>query len=169
MDEVVDEVVVRPAREGDADALYRLGLAAIEHSAAGHYDQRQRAAWAGRRTAAGHARMIRETTTLVAVVGGDPAGFASVALRAVGGLRPGEVDQLFVDPRHGGRGIARSLLDAVAEAAASAGLTELVTHASWRAVPVFEALGYRRVEVETVELDGVSLTRALMRRTIGAR
>ena len=158
---------MRPARGDDAGALYRLGLAAIEHSAAGHYDERQRTAWAGRRTPEGHAWMIRETTTLVAEVGGVPAGFASVALRAVGGLQAGEVDQLFVDPRHGGRGVARSLLDAVAAAAAAAGLTELVTHASWRAVPVFEALGYHRVEVETVELDGVTLTRALMRRSIG--
>ena len=164
----MDQVLVRPAREDDADALYRLSLAAIEHSAAGHYDERQRTAWAGRRTTEGHAWMIRETTTLVAVVGGEPAGFASVAVRAVGGLRAGEVDQLFVDPGHGGRGVARALLDAVAEAAAAAGLTELETHASWRAVPVFEALGYRRVEVESVELDGVTLTRALMRRTIGA-
>ena len=160
---------MRAACEDDADGLYRLGLAAIEHSAAGHYDERQRAAWAGRRTAEGHVRMIRESTTFVAVVGGEPAGFASVALRAVAGLQAGEVDQLFVDPRYGGRGVARALLDAAAEAAAAAGLTELVTHASWRAVPVFEALGYRRVEVETVELDGVALTRALMRRTIGAR
>lgn len=159
---------MRPAHDDDADALYRLGLAAIQHSAAGHYDQRQRDAWTRRRTAEGHARMIRETTTLVAVVAGEPAGFASVAVRAVGGLQAGEVDQLFVDPRHGGRGVARALLEAVAEAAAAAGLTELVTHASWRAVPAFEALGYRRVEVETVELDGVPLTRALMRRTIGA-
>jgi putative acetyltransferase len=165
----MDEVVVRPAREDDAGALYRLGLAASEHSAAGHYDERQRTAWAARRSVEGHARMIRETTTLVAEVGGEPAGFAGVALRAVGGLQAGEVDQLFVDPRHGGRGVARALLDAVAAAASAAGLTELVTHASWRAVPVFEALGYRRVEVETVELDGVVLTRALMRRSIGAR
>jgi putative acetyltransferase len=163
----MDEVLVRPAHEDDADALHRVSLAAIEHSAAGHYDERQRTAWAGRRTAEGHAWMIRETTTLVAVVAGEPAGFASVAVRAVGGLQAGEVDQLFVDPRHGGRGVARSLLDAVAETAAAAGLTELVTHASWRAVPVFEALGYVQVEVETVELDGVPLTRALMRKTIG--
>jgi len=51
--------------------------------------------------------------------------------------------------------------------AVAAGLTELVTHASWRAVPVFEALGYRRAGIETVDVDGVTLTRALMRRTIG--
>lgn len=166
---VDDDVWVRRASEEDAEALHRLALAAIEQSAAGHYDDVQRNAWAGRRTAEGHARLIRDTTTFVAVVGLEPAGFACVALQPVGELQAGEVDQLFVHPRYGGRGIARRLLTGVEQAAAAAGLTELVTHASWRAVPVFEALGYRRVEVETVQMDGVTLTRTLMQRTIGAR
>jgi haloacetate dehalogenase len=165
----MDDVAVRPAHEDDVDALYRLGLAAIDQSAAGHYDERQRRAWAARRSRDGHARMVRETTTLVAEIRGEPAGFASVAVRPVGGLQAGEVDQLFVDPRHGGRGVARALLRAVERAAAAAGLAELVTHASQRAVPVFEALGYRRVEVETVDLDGVMLTRTLMRRAVDRR
>ena len=165
---VTDPIVIRRGRDEDADALHRLSLAAIAGSAAAHYDDRQRAAWSARRTAAGHLRMVRETTTFVAVDGDGLAGFVSVALHPVAGLRPGEVDQLFVDPRHGGRGVARLLLDAVAAAAAEAGITELSTHASWRAVPVFEALGYRRCETETVDLDGVELTRVLMRRTLAA-
>jgi putative acetyltransferase len=99
----------------------------------------------------------------VAVVDGRPAGFATVALRPVAALVAGEVDQLYVDPSCGGRGVARALLTAVATAAREAGLTDLVTHASWRAAPVFELLGYRRVEVETLELEGVPITRVLMR------
>ena len=59
--------------------------------------------------------------------------------------------------------VARLLLTAVADRARAAGLTQLSTHASWRAVPAFERMGYRRVEVETVDLDGVKLTRASMR------
>ncbi|WP_369133118.1 GNAT family N-acetyltransferase [Modestobacter sp. I12A-02662] len=160
-------VVVRRARVGDADALHRLSLDAIASSAVGHYDDRQRAAWAARRTREGHRWLVTATTTFVAVDGEDVAGFASVALHRVGVLQEGEVDQLFVDPRHGGRGVARLLLDAVARAAVAAGLRELVTHASWRAVPVFERAGFRQVAEETVDLDGVVLTRALMRRALG--
>jgi putative acetyltransferase len=160
-------VVVRPASDEDATALHELSVAAIARSAAGHYDDRQRTAWAGRRTPQGHSGMIRETTVFVGLVGEEIAGFASVALRPVGRLQAGEVDQLFVDPRFGGRGVARRLLEAVTQAAADAGLQELLTHASWRARPVFEALGYRQTAVETVDLDGVQLTRALMRRSIG--
>lgn len=161
--------VVRRADEEDADALFRLSVEAIATSAAGHYDERQRAAWAARRTRDGHRWMIRETATFVAVSGGQIAGFASVALHPVAALEAGEVDQLFVRPRHGGRGIALLLLEAVSAAAGAAGLPELVTHASWRAVPVFERAGFRQLGVETVEVDGVTLTRALMRKAITGR
>ncbi len=160
-------MVVRRARIGDADALYALSLDAIRRSAATHYDERQREAWVARRTPEGHRRLVTATTTFVAAAGEDVAGFASVALHPVGALQEGEVDQLFVDPRHGGRGVALLLLDAVATAAAGAGLAELVTHASWRAVPVFERAGFRQVAEETVDLDGVALTRVLMRRALG--
>ena len=161
-----EPVVVRRAVADDAPALYRLSVAAIRQSAAGHYGTAQLEAWAARRTPDAHRRMVEETATFVAVCGPEVAGFASVALEPVGSFVRGEVDQLFVDPRYGGRGVARLLLDAVAGAAAGAGLDELVTHASWRAAPVFERLGYRRVAVETVQLDGVKLTRVLMRRAV---
>jgi putative acetyltransferase len=160
-------VSVRRAREADAAVMCELSIDAITRSAAGSYDQRQRAAWAARRTPEGHRWMVRETSAFVALVGEEIAGFATVALRPVAALQAGEVDQLFVGPRHGRRGIALLLLEAVAAAGAAAGLAELVTHASWRAVPVFERAGYRRVAEEAVDVDGVTLTRALMRRPLG--
>jgi putative acetyltransferase len=155
-------VVVRAARPADAAALAAVSRAAIEESAAGHYTPAQLAVWAARRSEAAHARFVETTTVLVAEVDGVVAGFASVALAAVDGPAPGEVDQLFVAPSAGGRGVARALLTAVEAAARAAGLPALVTHASWRAAPVFERLGYRQVEVESVTLDGETLTRARM-------
>jgi putative acetyltransferase len=115
---------------------------------------------------AAHLRFIEGTRVLVAAVDGVVAGFASVALAPVDGLVAGEVDQLFVDPASGGRGVARALLSAVESTARSSGLASLVTHASWRAVPVFERAGFRQVEVESVTLDGEVLTRALMRQSL---
>ena len=156
-------MTVRRAGEDDAAALLALSLAAIRMSAAEHYEERQLDAWAARRTLEGHRRMVADTAVFVAGVGHEVAGFASIALQPVGSLAAGEVDQLFVHPAFGGRGVARALLVAVASAARDEGLTELVTHASWRAAPVFERLGYDRVEVETVQLDGVPITRVLMR------
>jgi putative acetyltransferase len=110
--------------------------------------------------------MIEETHAVVAVDGAVVAGFASVALEARGGLQRGEVDQLFVHPDSGGRGAARLLLTAVEDAARAAGIPELVTHASWRAAPVFHRLGYRQVQTETVRVDDQELTRALMRKLL---
>ncbi|MGY1813811.1 N-acetyltransferase family protein [Blastococcus sp. SYSU D00820] len=155
-------VVVRPAVPADAARLAAISRAAIEESAAEQYTPAQRAAWSARRTVEAHERYVEATSVVVAEVDGEVAGFASVALAAVDGLVPGEVDQLFVDPGAGGRGVARALLAEVARMARSAGLRSLVTHASWRAAPVFERAGYRQVEVESVDVDGEELTRVRM-------
>ena len=157
-------VVVRPASPADAVVLAELSRAAIEASEV--YTLAQRVAWASRRSVAAHLRFIEVTRVLVASVDGVVAGFASVALAPVDGLVAGEVDQLFVDPASGGRGVARALLSAVESTARSSGLASLVTHASWRAVPVFERAGFRQVEVESVLLDGEVLTRALMLKSL---
>ncbi len=157
-------VVVRPAAPADAVVLAELSRAAIR--AAEVYTPAQRVAWASRRSVARHLRCIEVTRVLVGSVDGVVAGFASVALSPVDELVAGEVDQLFVDPTSGGRGVARALLSAVESTARSSGLASLVTHASWRAVPVFERAGFRQVEVESVTLDGEVLTRALMRKSL---
>jgi putative acetyltransferase len=153
-------VTVRPAVPDDAPAMYALSLRAIRGSASEHYTGAQLEAWAARRSVAGHRRLVDETRTFVAVRGGVVVGFASLATL----LDEAEVlvDQLFVDPAVGGRGVARSLLAAVHDAARAAGVRRVITHASWRAVPVFERLGYRRVDVETVQVGDQTLTRALM-------
>ncbi|MGC5013803.1 GNAT family N-acetyltransferase [Streptosporangium sp. DT93] len=157
---------VRRAVPRDANDLYELSLRAIEVSAAAHYTSGQRAAWSRRRSLDGHLWMITETAAFVALDEGRVAGFATVALRPVDRLCRGEVDQLFVGPEHGGRGVARLLLETVEEAARADGVTELVTHASWRAAPVFERLGYLRDEVETVHLDDQTLGRVRMRKPL---
>ncbi|SFT68131.1 putative acetyltransferase [Geodermatophilus amargosae] len=161
-------LVLRPAVVADAPALAALSRAAIEVSAAGHYGDAQRRAWAARRTVEAHRRYVEVTAVVVAEVDGAVAGFASLALRPVDGLVPGEVDQLFVHPSAGGRGVARALLATVEERARGAGLTALVTHASWRAAPVFERAGFRQVEVESVTVDGEVLPRVRMERVLAA-
>jgi putative acetyltransferase len=157
---------VRTAVPGDAAALCSLSVSAIRRSAAGHYTASQIEAWVGRRTVAAHRIMIESTTTLVAVAGNGVAGFAAIALAPAPPLEAGEVDQLFVSPSHDGRGVARLLLNSVESVARDAGLDVLVTHASWRSVPVFERLGYEQVEIETVQVGDEELTRAYMRKQL---
>lgn len=157
---------VRPAAPGDAAQLHEVSQEAILRSAAGHYEPGPLQAWAGRRSVAGHERMVERTTVYVAEDAGRIAGFVAVALEPGHGLVAGEVDQLFVRPEAGGRGIARLLLTEAERAARAAGLTELGTHASWRAVPVFERHGFTRLETETVRVGDHELTRARMRKPL---
>ena len=152
------QVTVRQALPDDAADLYSLSLRAIRLSASPHYTAEQLEAWAGARSVEQHRALIEHTRTLVGVCDGRSAGFTSVALEPWGTLERGEVDQLFVDPAFGGRGVARALLTEAESLGAR------VTHASWRAAPVFERYGYVREEVETVHLDGQTLTRVRMRR-----
>jgi putative acetyltransferase len=164
-------VYVRPAVVGDAGELHALSAAAILESAAEHYSEQQLRAWVGRRSVQGHVRMIERTAAYVAVDEDADriAGFATVALDGAHGLVPGEVDQLFVRPESGGRGAARLLLSEVERAARAAGLSELVTHASWRAVPVFQRHGFVPIAVETVSVGDQELTRARMRKALTGR
>jgi putative acetyltransferase len=158
--------LARPARPDEAQALHDLSVAAIRRSAAGYYTAAQLEAWVSRRSVEGHRWLIENALTVVGLVAGRPAGFVTVALEAVGDLEPGEVDQLFVHPDHAGRGVARLLLAQADSAARAAGLRELVTHASHRARPVFEADGWRRRETETVTVGAQELTRTRMTRAL---
>ena len=157
---------MRPAVAGDAAEMHALSAAAILESAAEHYSEQQLQAWVGRRSVQGHERMIERTAAFVALDEDRIAGFATVALDGAHGLTPGEVDQLFVRPESGGRGVARLLLSEVERVARDAGLTELVTHASWRAVPVFQRHGFVPIAVETVSVGDQELTRARMRKSL---
>jgi putative acetyltransferase len=155
-------LTIRDAVPQDAEAVHRLSVEAILGSTLAHYDAAQASAWAARRTLEGHQRMIEVTKMFLAVSLGGIAGFASLALAEVDDLQRGEVDQLFVRPEHGGTGVATALLDTVDFAARADGVTRLITHASWRAAPVFERHGFQRVEVETVNVGQQVLTRVRM-------
>jgi putative acetyltransferase len=160
---------VRPATSTDAPALCDLSVQAIVRSAAGYYTGTQLAAWAARRAVETHRELIARTAVFVATADDELLGFAAVALQPTETLVAGEVDQLYVAPAAGGKGVARRLLTAVEQAARDAGLAQLDTHASWRAVPVFERLGYRQVKLEQVDVDGQVLSRMLMRRDLVER
>lgn len=139
----------------EAGALHELSLAAIGSSAAEHYSPAELAAWASRRSPDGHRRMLEQTFLLVAEVEDRLAGFANLE----SGEGTGTVDQLFVTPDSGGRGVGRALLDALADHAESLGMSHLDSHASKRAVGLFERCGYRRLETEYVAIEGEVLER----------
>jgi len=162
----VSDIVVRRAVPTDAPGLWALSRAAILTSAAEHYTEAQLQSWAGRPTLERHRLMIESTTVLVAELDGRIAGFTNLVVDDGAIVSDGEVDQLFVEPNAGGRGVARALLEAIAEEGLTEGLSELNARASWRAVGVFERLGYQRVTVEHVEFDGEVYGRVHVRRLL---
>jgi putative acetyltransferase len=126
--------LVRRANAADAPAVHALRQRAIRESTAGLYEPGAVEAWATGSSEDDVRRKIAATTGFVAVRDGEVAGWAA--------LEGSVVDQLYVRPDHGGRGIARRLYSEVEDHARAQGLTELTAVASLRAAPVFLALGF---------------------------
>jgi putative acetyltransferase len=133
------DVEVRRAVVSDADALLRVNERAIRISAASVYGPEQIEAWAQPLDVGSSRLLIERTTTFVAVATGHVVGFASLVASS------GVLDQLYVDPDAGGRGVARSLCGAVEGEAVALGLHRLTTTASLRAAPALARIGYEEL------------------------
>jgi putative acetyltransferase len=155
-------VKLRPYRDADLAAVAGLFTAAVHALAAGHYDARQRAAWAPRPPdlTEWQAR-LNGPRTLVAEKSGELAGFITYEM-------DGHIVLLYASPRHASRGVASALYREAESALAGAGITELFTEASRVARPFFERQGYIVEEAQYITLRGVTLPRFAMRKSIGA-
>lgn len=129
--------VIRPYRQGDADAIAAITLAAIRVTALAAYSPEQVTAWSARFSPA---RVLewaaRGDVILVAV---DPADrpLAYTTLESSGHL-----DMLYCHPEHGGKGLALALLAEAEAVARGYGVIRLFTEASEVAKPVFARAGY---------------------------
>lgn len=129
-------VSLRPYLPADARRCAEIFRLSIEELAADDYDEEQRKAWTSRAEdeQAFGARLV-EALTLLAVIDGAIAGFASLK-------GAGEIDMLFVDPEFARQGVGRTLVDALMKLAQSRGAKRLTTEASDVAKPLFERLGF---------------------------
>jgi len=87
-------------------------------------------------------RMVEAGWAIAAEDEGGLVGYAMVDLEL------GEVDAVFVDPAHQGRGVGRRLLRALEEMAAAHGFGHLFLTASLNAVPFYRSAGYEPVRHE---------------------
>ncbi len=128
---------IRPYREGDAEEIAALTLAAIRETALGAYSPAQVAAWSARYSVQ---RLLdgaaRGDVILVAAAAYDQP-LAYTVLEA-----DGHLDMLYCHPAHTGKGLAVALLAAAETEARGRGLTCLFTEASELARPVFARAGY---------------------------
>ncbi|WP_433832599.1 GNAT family N-acetyltransferase [Actinoplanes sp. CA-015351] len=144
-------LVIRRYEAADAGATWKVFRAAVHGTAGRDYAREQieawapptvdEARWAGRRAAA---------HTYVACWDDAVVGFSDFT-------DDGLLDMLFVDPRAGGRGVARALVTRVLREAAAAGHRRLHVHASITAKPAFERFGFAVDGTRLAEVGGQQL------------
>ncbi|WP_460799196.1 GNAT family N-acetyltransferase [Microbacterium sp. GXF0217] len=149
----VPPVRIRPYDSADADATLRVFHEAITVTASVDYAPAQIAAWARpeKRDLPGWDRAMRARDSFVALVDDQVAGFSDVSAE-------GYIDMLFVSPRFGRRGVARTLLSFLEARARESAARQLSSNVSITARPFFEALGFHVVAEQHPETGGVVMT-----------
>ncbi len=154
-------IVIRAYEPADAAALVHLFRASVRRIAARDYSRSQVAAWAP--------DLIDETefgqhcaskSTWVATIDEHIAGFSDIE-------PDGHVDMLFVHPDFQRRGVARALLQHVEMSAREMQLRRLYAEASITARPVFEAVGFKVVVPQTVNIRGEFLMNFRVEKRLG--
>lgn len=171
---------VREASPDDVAAIRAVHAASIQGLAASHYDADQIESWSDvdaddyALPAEGFHVVVAEEDGVGgegaegeqdgaegAGEGGSIAGFGALDLES------GEVRAVYVHAQHAGEGVGSSILRALEERAARAGLADLHLTASLNAVPFYERHGWVSTEPTTHELgDGVELEAQAMEKSL---
>ena len=148
-------ISLRPYLPADAERCAAIFRASVEHLAVEDYSADQRAAWAARADEPDFPKRLAATLTLMALVDGEPAGFASLEGAET-------IDMIYVDPDFARRGVATALLDALVRLAAARGATTLASEVSDTARPLFERHGFQAQRRNLVQLDDEWLANTTM-------
>ena len=148
-------VSLRPYLPADAERCAAIFRASVEELAIEDYSAEQCAAWAARADDPDFPKRLAGALTLVALVDGEPAGFAS--------LKGAEtIDMLYVDPEFARRGVATGLLDALARLALARGAKTLAGDVSDTARSLFARQGFQAQRRNLVQLDDEWLANTTM-------
>ncbi len=149
-------ISLRPYLAADAERCATIFRSSVEELTVEDYSAEQRAAWAARADdSAVFAKRLAEALTLMALVDGEPAGFA--------GLKGAEtIDMIYVDPGFARRGVATALIDALVRLAAARGAKTLTSEVSDTARPLFERQGFQAQRRNLVQLDDEWLANTTM-------
>jgi putative acetyltransferase len=128
-------VGLRPYLSADAAVCAQMFRDSVDLLTEDDYDEEQRAAWA--RSAGNEkafAQKLAEGLTLVALVDGAHAGFAT--------LKGDVIEFLYVSPSFARRGVGAALLDALTKLARARGVVKLKADVSETARPLFTKSGF---------------------------
>jgi putative acetyltransferase len=146
-------IAIRNGREADAKELAALFHASVRQIAAHYYSDDQVRAWSPAQPDGARfvARMADGRTFLVAVA-------ADETIVAYGDLETnGHIDHLYARPDAAGTGVARLVYDRLEQAAHDSGIERLFVEASEPASRFFAKRGFRIIERNDFELDGVPI------------
>ncbi len=127
---------LRPARESDRRALWRIHTRAVGELCQGVYAAHEVATWVRLLKPEGYLRPEKPRTVLVAERGRRMVGFGQLDLRA------GELEALYVLPEEVGHGVGSTLLAALEATAWSEGVPLVGLDASLNAEPFYRHHGY---------------------------
>ncbi|MEA2841159.1 MAG: putative acetyltransferase [Methylobacteriaceae bacterium] len=152
---------LRPFLPADLPRLAAIFRASIEELTAEDYNESQQAAWAALADEVAFGKQLADDLTLVALLGGEVAGFASLRGQD-------HIDMLYVDPQAARQGIASTLCDALEKLAGARGATKLSVNASDTARGFFEKRGYQPLHRQTVDCFGEWLGNTAMEKRLAA-
>ncbi|HEX9689802.1 MAG TPA: GNAT family N-acetyltransferase [Thermoanaerobaculia bacterium] len=153
--------IVRPARESDVDAIFRVHGDSIRALCRERYGPREIAAWIAFRPREAYRLALASRDLFVAEWQGEIVGFGQLDARR------GEIEACYVAPEAVASGIGSALLARMEDEARRRGHTVVRLNATLNAEPFYARMGYRwlgrashRV-AEDVELDCVRMERSL--------
>jgi putative acetyltransferase len=143
--------VVREYDPNDLPAVVALFERSVHQIACRDYTPAQLAAWAPERPDLdAWARRLSTGGVFVSEREDRLAGFARID-------ESGELDLLYVDPLLERQGVAAELFDSVAAWSRRNGIVQLTANVSITARPFFERMGFRVLQSQVVEREGVRL------------
>ncbi|WP_292976689.1 GNAT family N-acetyltransferase [Nitrosomonas sp.] len=151
---------IRPSEDSDVRTLANLFTESVHDLAVGHYDSKQRTAWAPQPPDLDywHERLT-SLHTLVAEIESQAAGFISYELN-------GHIDLLFISPGFVRLGIATALYSRAESILIKAGVTNIFTEASLSARAFFGRQGFHVTEEQSVSVRGALFRRFAMRKLL---
>jgi len=154
-------LICRAATAADLAALWPLRTRAVRARCAAHYPATVIETWSASAPPASLAELVNLGSAVVAEEDGALAGFAVLDLAS------GEVDAVFVEPRHQGRGIALDLLRWLEGLAQGRGVQRLFLSASLNAVAFYERAGFMRVRDEVyAHRSGIGIASVFMEKML---
>jgi len=158
------DIIIRQAGAEDFSALGEVMFRAVREQSS-PYTESQREAWmpSARSGDVWNARLGAQYV-LLAETAGHAIGFMSLAPTEA--RDDGYVDFAYILAAARGQGLFRRLYNKIEAKAAAQNRTRLFTHASLMAAPAFAKMGFEFLEKEEVTINGQTLPRFHMSKTI---